>query len=142
MWKDQCMQILRDLASGVRDAKADKSLFEGILGSLREEYIRGKLSNDTVEEIKSLKARINTQMKTKGVESNRFIDSDLNAYGTEMKTKGVGSNPKCISQTNQKNNRTFCPRCGSKTLRVSFGQYGTTGKSCSTCGYNNKVSYF
>ncbi len=111
---------LRDLTiDAERGVTALQEKLEDLLKQLRQEYKQGKLSDDIVEEIKSRKAQI--------LEINRKIH--------EGKLKPE-------YKPNANNNLTYCPRCDSKALKVSYGKYGKQWRNCSVCGNSNRIDFF
>ncbi|MDE0187021.1 MAG: DnaJ domain-containing protein [Candidatus Poribacteria bacterium] len=84
---------------------------EDILDRLREKYKQRRLSADTVEEIKSLKARIENIIR-------------------QMKQGKL--KPK--SKPNPQDNLTYCNICGSKAVKVLNRKDGRKRNHCSVCG--------
>lgn len=111
---------LRDLAIDAdRGVSGLEDKLENLLKQLREKYKQGKLSDDTVEEIKSRKARIQ--------DINRQLNSGI------MKPK-IKPNPN--------DNWRYCHLCRKRAVKVLYNKYGGKRSHCFNCEFRNSPNPF
>ncbi len=110
---------------------------EAILNQLREKYKQGKLSGDTVEEIISRKAEIQTIIRQKKT-GKRKPKSKSNP---KMRKDKLTSGFKPASKPTPQDDLTYCQMCGHKTVKVQNRRSGRKRRQRSVCSFCNGLNY-